>query len=399
MALRLFRLADLADAIGDLTGLGHATVASMAVQAQKDLAGHSSVEFVAVSLADRQWAEDVVTRAYVRLARDPQQRIMSESLVGPDQIVKLADDAMQVEDGRELQTMSDDLRAYVSALSRSIAYLVCRWYATSDEPNRVAMSQATGETLRTVRRLPSLIEDVKAHLDSSVAAALARLEQSTQTTAKVEESTEAESVFFELDFALALTTNEADLAARISAATVAVLEGKSINIIVSMPTLDSDVKYFGDVVYQAQLKRERLSAAHRLNLVLSAFFSPQVQSAWGHYLADLASHVSVVHAIISKQDATGSKLDVWRTIPPVASAPVWLDADEVKAVVESVRLNEWDQLRGGPGWRAADELPRSVIVEKVMASILHDLTRQGLTSDASWSEKMLQLPYWHIGQG
>lgn len=398
VALRLFQLSNLADAIGDLTGLGQARIQSLVQTAEKELANRPSAEFTEVATTDREWVEGVLARTYIRLAADPARKIMGESLIGAEAVVRLANEAMTTVDRRDVLAASDDAQAYLTALSESIAYLISEWYSTKAESNRAAMSQAAGETLQTVRAMPNMIEALKAHLDSSLAPTLFRLEQSTLEDHGSPPEPEPERIVFELDFGFAPLATDAELAELVSAAVVAVLEDRPVHIEVSMSTLDEDVKKFGDAVLAAQLKRGRQKEARRLRLALSAFFSPQVETAWAHYLG-VPARVTVVRAILAEREVTVAKLDVWRTTPPLALAPIWLTPDEVHAVVDSVGLKHWDHLKVGAGWRAADELPRSVIVEKVMPSILTELVRAEVTSEEDWTADVLFLPFWHIGQG
>jgi hypothetical protein len=235
-------------------------------------------------------------------------------------------------------------------------------------------------------------------IESFIRRQLAQLEQSTLQDHGSSPESEPERIVFELDFGFAPLATDAELTELVSAAVVAVLEDRPVLIEVSLPTLDEDVKKFGDAVRAAQLKREYRTKAERLRRTLTAFFSPQVESEWGFYLGGHA-RVTVVRAILAGQVATRAKLDVWRTTPPRASAPIWLTPDEVPAVVESVKLKHWDHLAGGAGWRAADELPHSVIVEKVMPNILAALVRGEVTSEENWKADVLFLPSWHIGQG
>lgn len=396
VALRLFRLADLADAIGDLTGLGQASVESLVRKAEKDLANQPSAEFTAVATADRKWVEGVLARTYIGLAEDPAGQIMGESLIGTEAVVRLADEAMTAVDRRDVDAASDDARAYLAAVSESIAYFISKWYSTNEEPNRAAMSQTAGETLQTVRGIPKQIEELGAQLESSLASALFQLEQSTLEDPGPPPEPEPERIVFELDFYYAPLATDAELAELVSAAVVAVLEDRPVRIEVSLPTLDEDLKGFGDAVLVAQVKRGRQNTAQRLRLALLAFFSPQVEAAWATYLQGVPARVTVVRAILAGQEGTCAKLDVWRTTPPRASAPIWLTPDEVHAVLESVKLTNWDQLRAGAWWRAADELPRSVIVEKVMPSILAELVRGDVPSEDDWAADVLFLPSWHI---
>lgn len=397
---RLFGFAEFANAIGDLTGLGQANIQSLVQMAEKDLAGRPSAEFTAIATADREWVEGVLVRTYVRLATDPARQIMGESLIGAEAVVELAREAMAPDDLRDLHDASDDARAYLTALSDSIACLISEWYSTNAEPNRAAMSQAAGETLQTVRTIPNLIEALKVHFDSSLASVLSQLEQSTLEDhgSLPEPEPEPERIVFELDFSLAPLASVEEFAELVKAAVVAVIEERLVDIEVSFPALDEAVKTMSDAVQAAQAKRIYQDRAQRLRLALTAFFSPQVETAWATYLG-VPDRITVVRAILATQETTGAKLDVWRTTPPRASAPIWLTPEEVDDVVESVGLKHWDHLRFGAVWRAADELPRSVIIEKVMPSILTQLARGEVTSEPDWTAGVLSLPSWHIGQG
>lgn len=68
------------------------------------------------------------------------------------------------------------------------------------------------------------------------------------------------------------------------------------------------------------------------------------------YLRSVSDRLVVVRAIVAGQVPAGSKLDVWRTEPPIASAPVWLTPDEITAVVEAQGLGSgitFEEARGG----------------------------------------------------
>lgn len=398
-ALRIFRLADVADAIGDLAGLGQANIKSFVRMAEEDLAKRPSAEFTAVAAADREWVEGVLARTYIGLAADPARLVMGESLIGAEAVVRLADKAMTAADRRDVDAASGDVRAYLTAVSWSIAYLISEWYSTNEDPNRAAMSQATGETLQTVREIQQLLEALRTHFDSSFASALVQLEQSTLKDTCSSPDPEPERIVFELDFGFAPLATEAELAELVSAAFVAVLEDRPVLIEVSLPPLDEDVKELGDALHVAQLKRRFQNKARRLRLTLTAFFSPQVEAAWAPYLQGVPARVTVVRAILTGQEETGARLQIWRSTPALPSVFIQLTPDEVHAVVESVGLGHWDHLKLGAGWRAADELPRSVIVEKVMPGILTELVRWEKISDENWAVDMLFLPSWHIGAG
>jgi hypothetical protein len=96
--------------------------------------------------------------------------------------------------------------------------------------------------------------------------------------------------------------------------------------------------------------------------------------------------------------ARGTKLDVWRTEAPELFAPVYLSTDEVEAVLSNFRFKSMKDLAFGAGWRAADELPRDIIVKKVLPRILTEIELRRVDL-ANQERVVLVLPSWHIGQG
>src|SRR5690349_10868262 len=101
VALRLFGIPELANAIGDLTGLGATSLQSMVRTAESSVAKNASAEFTAIGTADREWVEGLLTRTYIRLAADPARKVMSESLIGAAAVTWLAHGAMSDDDRRD----------------------------------------------------------------------------------------------------------------------------------------------------------------------------------------------------------------------------------------------------------------------------------------------------------
>lgn len=153
-SLRIIGVSDLADVIGDLTGVGRATVETLAARAVSYLDEHASEEFRELGAADREWVQGVVSRCYQRLASDPERRMVRESVVGSAQLSRLAIESMSDADTAAVEQANDDARAYLVALSETIASLVTRWYESDREANQVATTMVAGETLERVRRLP-----------------------------------------------------------------------------------------------------------------------------------------------------------------------------------------------------------------------------------------------------
>lgn len=396
VALRVMGISDVADAIGDLTDLGRAHIDALVRKAERGLSDRPSGEFARVGQADREWAEGVASRSFIALSTDPKRRIMSESLIGPEAVAQLARAAMTSTDQHEVDLASEDVRAYLETLFEAIAFLVSDWYVSNSEANTAAMAQAAGETLDTVRELSSGFDALREYLESRFGTRLTHLEQAS---ADDDDSTESSLIRFELRYDLTPLATDDEFLALVSAAAVAAVEGRRVRAEVVLPTLDDDLAFLQDPVQFAQYKRDRLAKASRIAAALTAFFSTQVEAFWSTYLSGVADRVTVARAIMAEQSTHGSRLDVWRTVDPYITTQIWLTPDELAAVLDSVGVGTLNHLSVGAGWRDAADLPREVIVQKVMPSILKAVVRQGETEGDDWLGDILFLPYWHIGQG
>ncbi|WP_144880689.1 hypothetical protein [Microbacterium paraoxydans] len=399
VALRMVGGGDFADAISDLTGLGRPSIEKLVRAAEKDLSQHGATEFGDLRPEDRQWAEEVLTNSYIALAADPARPMMGDSLIGPETVERLAREAMTDADVREMDRVGDDARAYLTALSMAIAHLVSNWYSTNPDANRVAMSQVAGETLATVRGMPAVLEEIREALNATYLPVLRRLEHSELPVDTDAPMPDEERISFALRYDLALIDTDEEFSDAVKRASIAVIEGRRVNVDVTMPTLDAELAPLPDPILIAEYKRGRLRKAERIRLALSAFFSRQVDEYWSTYLGWLPDRVAVARAIIADPVTQGTKLDVHRTVAPQASAPIWLTADEVTAVLEYLQLEHMGFLRVGPGWRHAGDLPRSVLLEKAMPAILHEVVRHAETEGDDWLGDILFLPYWDLGEG
>ncbi|WP_345799904.1 NACHT domain-containing protein [Microbacterium sp. AZCO] len=166
-ALRLIGGSDLADAIADLIGIERVRVEAFVAQAERELASHRAAEFRDVSAPDREWAHEILTRAYRKLASQPDDRLVRESLVGPGAISALIIDGLDNKDRADLQEMPRDGTSYFNGLSQSIAHLVASWFRSNPVANRVAVSFALGETLSTLRSVLLTVDALESRLAPS----------------------------------------------------------------------------------------------------------------------------------------------------------------------------------------------------------------------------------------
>ncbi|MBX3093808.1 MAG: ATP-binding protein [Cryobacterium sp.] len=158
--LRLAGGETLADAIGDLTGLGRTTVEGLARRALEATGPQRVNEFRSLSDADREWVERVLVSSYCRLASFADATIARESLVGSESLAALVFGAgMEASDREELERAAYDVRSYFQLVSRSMATVVSQWYRSDQRASQVAVVAAVGAVLETVR-------DVLARMDN-----------------------------------------------------------------------------------------------------------------------------------------------------------------------------------------------------------------------------------------
>lgn len=391
-ALRFLGKSDISDAIGDLTGIGKKSIKSLVKSSLQALNEGPASEYSAVSAEDRQWVEAVLTRAYSRLVELHAREVIVESLVSTEALVQLAERAMTDGDIRDLEKSSEDVRGYMNGLSRAIATVVSKWYLANPDANRSAQSLVVGETLGAVRRMETQTERNHAHI-------VRKLDQFTNGLHVPEP--EPELFTFEFDYKLESLTSEVELGELVTNAAVAVIERRAFSIEVTFPFLVTALESIDDKVSAAQLKRNYMSKSLRLERTLSAFFSPQVESVWGDFLEGNNRTIAArnILNLQARITPTGQMLKVWRDDPDINPITIGLAPDEVQSILNSVGLEHWNQLASGAYWKAADELPESTIVTKVMPGILDMLTLQGRIHGVDWPANLLHLHGWHISQG
>ncbi|GAA4353160.1 NACHT domain-containing protein [Microbacterium rhizosphaerae] len=157
----------LADALGELTGLGRATVEGLSQRALEAVAHATAVEFNLVAEADREWAESILVQAYCRVASAPDAVLAGESLTGAESLAAWVFGVGIVgKDRSDLEEASEDVRSYFQLISRSMATLVCNWYRTDPRANQAAVSSAAGAVLATVREILVRVGNLEGSLTS-----------------------------------------------------------------------------------------------------------------------------------------------------------------------------------------------------------------------------------------
>ena len=200
-----------------------------------------------------------------------------------------------------------------------------------------------------------------------------------------------------------LHTNPLDFETIVTRLTIATVRGEPLEIELVHVQLEDFLSKLADAIvreeYRASWKNRRLT----MTKAMMIFFSIPVQHLWGDTLDGVAARVTVASEIIKIIGNGGAvdrgahcKIDVWRTTSPKLNAPIWLSDDELNEVLAKFGFTSETDLALGAGWRAADELPRNIIVNKVFPRIVVELARGNINIE---DEIILNLSSWHIGLG
>ena len=182
----------------------------------------------------------------------------------------------------------------------------------------------------------------------------------------------------------------------------AVASEADLEVVIKVEPADTSWGFSNEIdpVLAAKYARHLSHKAENLGSALSKLFSQSVRDAWGTTLSDVDSITVVARALLSINGAVeGTKLDVWRTLDPKLSAPAWLSPAEEELVLIQLKFESMDSLGLGAGWRAADELPRQVLLSKVMPGILWAVVQAEMSNNKDLPAETMILHTWHIGQG
>jgi len=200
-----------------------------------------------------------------------------------------------------------------------------------------------------------------------------------------------------------LRTAESDFEKILTRVGVAAVAGKRLPIEVSHVGLR---EYLDGVLDDPIAKESYVVAwaarAQRISKALERMFSSSIREGWGLWLSgvpELSTAAREIFRIVGAGGIEGgTKIDVWRTDAPEIFAPIRLSDEELDRVLTGFGFQSRHDLAFGAGWRAADELPRSIIVGRVIPQILLALDRHGLPLDLDASDVLI-LGSWHIGLG
>ena len=185
--------------------------------------------------------------------------------------------------------------------------------------------------------------------------------------------------------------------------------GKSIKVSCIYPKLrdlqnivDNPADVTIDVVELAEYIRQKKLRAQYISSVIETLFSDLVQKWWGTYLFNeenwRAVFIGIIQTFSKNRNLTGlTKIDIWRTTPPLESAPIFVTEEELEEILRARNLNNKSDLAFGPGWVAIDELPLNSILQKALPQILITLKAPWKNITVGELESALIIYSWHVG--
>ncbi len=153
----------------------------------------------------------------------------------------------------------------------------------------------------------------------------------------------------------------------------------------------------------AAYRQQKARKGKRIASAISLAFSRPCFEPWGLYLQNASDWCELLISIPKafsddRVSGTVEKLSLWRTDEPTFRASIRLTENEVQGVLETTGQSTMEHLAFGAGWRSADELPRTLILSKVLPNILRSLASAEIDLTALDLSPILNLPSWHIGR-
>lgn len=156
-----------------------------------------------------------------------------------------------------------------------------------------------------------------------------------------------------------------------------------------------------DSVQLADAKRFKKYRGAEISNAIDILFSESCHLSWAGLISSLDDWYIVLKNLINGfrigwVPSGSTKIDIWRTDEPSITTAIYLNQSEVMEMLNKLNFEKIEHLAFGSHWRAADELPRSIILTKVIPRIAHAIASAKLELV---TPNVLNLTSWHIGQG
>ncbi|WP_266168887.1 hypothetical protein [Dyella subtropica] len=177
------------------------------------------------------------------------------------------------------------------------------------------------------------------------------------------------------------------------------IDGRRVEFVVRLqPTILKTEP--ADPLWRPRYEKARQERADILKQCLDILASPEVHRWWSHYLSTVADWQAAMtelmeEASIRPYQPMGHKIDVWRTAKPKLSAPIYLASAELSELIEHLKIQSMRELQFGPDNYCAVDLPREIVVKRLIPRIVLELIGHDLVVDSA----VLNLMSWHIGDG
>lgn len=156
-----------------------------------------------------------------------------------------------------------------------------------------------------------------------------------------------------------------------------------------------------DSVQLADAKRYKKIRGSEISDAIGILFSESCHLSWANLILSIDDWYVVLKNLIAGFNSRwapseSEKIDIWRTDEPPINAAIYLSESEVMDMLNKLNFEKIEHLAFGSYWRAADELPKNIILVKVIPRLARAIASAKLDSV---TPNVLDLSSWHIGRG
>jgi hypothetical protein len=168
-------------------------------------------------------------------------------------------------------------------------------------------------------------------------------------------------------------------------------------------TIDMVEKKYAIKAWQEKMDKIQETTSSLLGFILDDTFREHYHFFMGSHinknnLADLV-HEALEYSLIPSSSSDKTKINVWRTTPDYIQAPIYLEKDEIKILLNDTKLEKIEYLGFGANWRDLGDILDNRLKNKTLAAICCTIIIKNLHNKLN-SEEISDLFFryqWHIG--
>ena len=173
----------------------------------------------------------------------------------------------------------------------------------------------------------------------------------------------------------------------------------------SADTIDMVEKKYAIKAWQEKMDKIQETTSSLLGFILDDTFGEYYNFFMESHinqnnLTDLI-HEALEYSLIPSSGFNRTKIDVWRYSPNFFEAPIYLEEDEIKILLNDTKLEKKEYLGFGANWRDLGDILDNRLKNKTLAAICCKIVMNNLHNKLN-SEEISDLFFrhkWHIGLG